>query len=172
MLTGKELVEQGIIVGMIPSENIQQHGVDLNLIKVEKLCEFSRGIIPLTGKTKLVEYEEVALMKVKDGDLGEIQAWVLEPGAYNITLQQGCKIPADKMLLIRQRSSLLRNGTLLHSSVFDAGFETKRIGTVMYVTHPITIQFYARVGQIYAHDSNIVENLYDGQFQGDKQRVK
>jgi dUTP pyrophosphatase len=96
--------------------------------------------------------------------------WYLEPGAYEVTLSQGCKVPADKFLLIRQRSSLLRNGAILHSSVFDAGFETTSIGTVMFIQTPICIEYEARIAQIYAHDSNIVENLYNGQWQGDKQR--
>jgi len=160
MLTGQELVDQKIITGEISAENVQQHGVDLNVIKIERLI--GMGSIPKTGKTTLVMYEDV--QKV-DG------YWILQPGeSYSVTFEQGCKIPADKMLLIRQRSSLLRNGTLLHSSVFDAGFETQNIGTMIVVTQPIRIEMGARIAQIYAHDSNIVENLYNGQFQKDQQR--
>lgn len=156
MLTGQELVDQKIIIGEISAENVQQHGVDLDVIKIEQMQGIGR--IPTKGKTKLVEYKEVAIV---DG------YWNLVPGcAYSVTFRQGCKIPADKMLLIRQRSSLLRNGTFLHSSVFDAGFETEQIGTVIVVMHPIQIEVGARIAQIYAHDSNVVENLYNGQFQG------
>lgn len=166
MLTGKQLVEQGIITGEISEENVAQHGVDLNLIKVESMKGI--GFIPKVGKTKLVKYEEV-IPEVSPQSEGKL-CWTLETGTYNITFAQGCNIPADKMLLIRQRSSLLRNGTILHSSVFDAGFETQNIGTVLVVLHPIEIEVGARIAQIYAHDSNVVENLYSGQFQNDKQR--
>ena len=170
-ITGKQLVEQGIITGLIGAENIQQHGIDLNLIQVSKIiASFNSGFIPKTGKTILAYRQVIDL--VKDFTDGEWKyVWKLDPGTYDITFAQGCKIPADKMLLIRQRSSLLRNGTILHSSVFDAGFATDRIGTVMVVNETIMIEAEARVAQIYAHNSEPVENLYNGQWQGDKQRL-
>jgi deoxycytidine triphosphate deaminase len=168
-LTGKELVEQGIITGVIDQENIQQHGVDLNVIKIEQIVGNNyNGIVPVKGKTTLAQRIEVQLYKEKDK---EPKGWYLLPGVYDVTLQQGCKVPSDKMLLIRQRSSLLRNGTILHSSIFDAGFSTESIGTVMIVMTPIFIEKGARIAQVYAHNSNVVENLYQGQWQGDQQRV-
>lgn len=159
MLNGKEMFKKGIITN-VPEENISQHGIDLNLIKVEKLQGV--GDIPIKGKTKLPIYIEV--------DFSADNYWCLQPGTYNITFQQGCKIPKDQMLLIRQRSSLLRNGGVLHSSVFDAGFETSNIGTVMVLTHPVNIEVGARIAQIYNHETTPVENLYNGQFQRDQQR--
>ena len=165
-LTGKQLVEQGIITGPIEEENIAQHGVDLNLIRVQKISgSWKPGFVFLEQKTRLAEK-----LDIHPTDDGAFCYWELSPGTYDVTLAQGCKVPEDKMLLIRQRSSLLRNGTILHSSVFDAGFETENIGTVIVVTEPICIEVNARVAQIYAHNSNIVENLYDGQFQKDCQR--
>jgi len=164
MLNGKELIERGVITGTILEDNIQQHGIDLNLIKVEKL-DFTlgnRGLIPAEGKTQLCDRVEVELIDDK---------WHLMQGVYDITLAQGCNIPADMMLLIRQRSSLLRNGAILHSSVFDAGFKTDKIGTILHVHQPIIIERRARVAQIYGHACTPVENLYDGQWQNDKQRV-
>lgn len=160
MITGKQLVELGIITGEIGEDNIAQHGVDLNVVRIQGMLGV--GYIPKAGRTELVKYLDIE--PNMDGVV------YLKPGAYNVTFKQGCKIPADKMLLIRQRSSLLRNGAVLHSSVFDAGFETEQIGSVLIVAHPIDIQLGARIAQIYAHDSNVVENLYNGQFQNDQQR--
>lgn len=166
-LTGKQLIEQGIVTGIYEEENIQQHGVDLNLIEVSRIEGGTvLGVVPRFGKTQLALRVPIALQSFTNMGSG----WLLQPGAYDITLMQGCKVPADKKLLIRQRSSLLRNGTILHSSVFDAGFETEQIGTVMIVMTPIFIEQGARVAQIYSSNSNVVENLYEGQWQGDKQR--
>ena len=169
-LNGVALVNEGIITGPIADENVQQHGVDLNLIKVEAML--GSGIIPKDGKTQLVAYEEMPLLFTygKESESKKTDYWLLKPGTYSVTFEQGCKIPFDKMLLIRQRSSLLRNGTILHSSVFDAGFETDNIGTVICVTVPIQIEYGARIAQIYGHHCTEVTNLYDGQFQKDKQR--
>lgn len=162
MLNAKELIERRIITGNIPQENIQQHGIDLNVIKIERLA--GSGTIPNQGKTILPEYLEVGMLD---------NIWTLYPGMYNITFSQGCNVPQDRMLLIRQRSSLARCGGLIHSSVFDAGFCTDQIGTMLSIIHPVNIEYNARIAQIYAHACEEVanENLYQGQYQGDKQRL-
>ena len=87
-------------------------------------------------------------------------------------MAQGCNIPEDVTLLIRQRSSLLRNGASLHSSVFDPGFATDSIGTVLTVTTQLRIEQGARICQIYGHENEPVnkEDLYNGQWQNDSQR--
>lgn len=169
-LTGKQLVEKGIVTGPITEENIAQHGVDLNLIKVEKIV--GKGFVPRVGKTRLATRLAVYPGQVQVNDEVIENAWYLEPGSYDITFEQGCEIPSDQMLLIRQRSSLLRNGAILHSSCFDAGFRSSNVGTVLHVRIPIVIEVGARVAQIYAHESNVVENLYSGQFQNDSQRLE
>jgi deoxycytidine triphosphate deaminase len=48
------------------------------------------------------------------------------------------------------------------------------MGIVMVVNEPIFIEEGARVAQIYFHECEPVddENLYSGQWQGDKQRTK
>lgn len=160
MLNGKELIAREIITGEIPAENVQQHGIDLNLVAVERVMGI--GKIPFEGKTVLPSYQEVIPIE---------GVWKLNPGTYNITFAQGCNIPNDQMLLIRQRSSLLRCGGILHSSVFDAGFKTDAIGTFMTIMHPVDIEVGARIAQIYNHQTTPVDNLYDGQWQGDKQRA-
>lgn len=160
MLNAKELIDLQIITGDISQENIQQHGIDLNVIEIESLEGV--GFLPYTGKTSLPKYNKVE--KVNN-------IWLLQPGVYNITFSQGCNIPNDKMALIRQRSSLARCGGLIHSSVFDAGFQTSQIGTMMTILYPVRIEHNARIAQIYAHDCIAIDNLYDGQYQGDKQRT-
>lgn len=158
MLNGKEIKEKGIVT-KFDEGNVSQHGIDLNLIKVERVVGV--GFIPKVGKTVLPEYQEVDPVE---------SVWKLTPGVYGVTFEQGCNIPEDQMLLIRQRSSLARCGGTIHSSVFDAGFQTNEMGTFMKIDHPIDIEVGARVAQIYNHKTDPVENLYNGQFQNDKQR--
>lgn len=174
-LTGKELVEKGIITGIIANENIQQHGIDLNLISMTKLHVYGdtnpiTGFIPKEGKTRLGSRFEYPSQEIAFAS-GDIRtAWRVEPGAYEVVFSQGCKIPSDQRLRIVQRSSILRNGGILHSSVFDAGFHTDQIGTCMFFFVPVIIEVGARVAQAIAEGSNNVVNLYNGQWQGDKQR--
>ena len=51
----------------------------------------------------------------------------------------------------------------------DPGFSTDNIGTVMNVHERIFIEQDARIAQMYFHENSEGE-LYDGQFQNDKQR--
>jgi dUTP pyrophosphatase len=166
MRNGKNLIEEEIITGPIGEDNVAQHGIDLNVIEIHQV--FGGGIIPTEGKTVIGKSEKVDL--TYDAPNTKRNFWLLQPGVYDLKFAQGCNIPPDMMMLIRQRSSLLRNGAILHSSVFDAGFKTKNIGTIIVVNTPIMIEYGARVAQIYGHTCTPVENLYDGQWQGDKQR--
>lgn len=170
-LNGKQIVEQGIITKVDNQECIQQVGVDLEIIAISEIL--GAGIIPKDGKTRLGQYIPQQLVDCPNpNDDKTTKGWYLQPGVYDITLKQGCKIPADQRLQILQRSSLLRNGVLLASSMFDSGFETDNIGTVIHVRVPIYIHFEARVAQAYTTAVNEVENLYDGQWQKDSQRTE
>jgi deoxycytidine triphosphate deaminase len=148
------------------TENIQQHGIDLNLIKVERIIAGS-GFIPKTGKTTLAE--RVIVMSA-DIWSSETYVWDLQPGAYELTFAQGCKVPKDQRMRILHRSSVLRNGGTINSGLFDAGFETSNIGAIMILTQPMIIEVGARVATAITEVSNEVENLYKGQWQNDKQR--
>lgn len=166
MLNATELLDRGIITGPIWENNIAQHGIDLNVIKISRLVNGTRGHIPASGKTTTPNYEEVPFID----PTAVSRSWVLEPGMYDVVFAQGCNIPNDQMLLIRQRSSLLRCGAFICSNVYDAGFTTENLGTMLTVVHPITIEYNARIAQIYNHLTTPVDNLYDGQWQNDKQR--
>jgi deoxycytidine triphosphate deaminase len=162
MLNSNELIARGIITGPITEDNIAQHGIDLNVIQISRI-EKGVGFIPAKGKTELPLYEKLQLTR-----LGR---WELSPGIYDVVFAQGCNIPEDQMLLIRQRSSLLRCGAFICSNVYDAGFKTDNLGTMLNVVYPISIEYNARIAQIYNHQATPVDNLYDGQWQNDKQRV-
>lgn len=166
MLNGEELANYGSIIGFLP-ENIQQHGIDLRVEKIERIdrCEGS-GFIPAVGKTHLPSYWEIPLTNLSNGSKG----WILTPGYYQVTFMEGCAVKKDEMLLIRQRSSLARCGGCIHSSIFDAGFSTENMGTFMFLFEEIQIEYGARIAQVYSHQTTSVEKLYDGQYQNDKQR--
>jgi deoxycytidine triphosphate deaminase len=144
-----------------------QVGYDLSLQNVEEIIG-GKGMV-LKNKTLLNDYIPVEMY-----DNNGVVGWKLTPGTYNITLHEGCKIPNNRVGVMRQRSSLLRNGTIIHSSIFDPGFETDQMGTIMIVTQTIFIEDGARVAQMYFHECAPLEDdkLYNGQFQKDKQRTK
>lgn len=179
MLTGKQIYEMGIVTNVTASNNditnsVQQHSVDLRLMKV---CRVIGDIKPGTifagdTKTILAHRQEIFPQKRhrSSTDKENQLFYILLPGTYEITFIEGCYIPANRRGFIVHRSSLFRNGGSINSAIFDAGFKTNQIGTMMVITEPIEIEYTARIGSFYVEDSNVVENLYNGQFQGDVQR--
>lgn len=164
MINAQQIIDKGLLKLESSKGKAAQIGYDLSLKAVNKIGNVGKV---LKDKTELASYEPIGKVQL-DGHMG----WLLYPGAYDITFWEGCDIPSNYVGLIRQRSSMLRNGTVLHSSVFDPGFSTEFMGTVMVVNETIFVEEDARVAQIYFHECTPVgeENLYNGQWQGDKQR--
>lgn len=172
MLNAEQILEQGLVKTENSKGKPAQVGYDLSVKSINKIGDDYKSNKPNIGmvlkdKTILNNYTPVKTTKI-DG----CEGWLLYAGAYDLTFHEGCKIAANRVGLIRQRSSLLRNGAIIASSVFDPGFETDNMGTIMIVNATIFIEQDARVGQMYFHECDEVaaENLYNGQWQNDKQR--
>lgn len=164
MLTARQIEEKGIIyVSPQYSDKVEyapaQVGIDLHIVKVDKLKK--GGLIPREGKTVLGPTKPVPPKKGK---------WKLRPGVYEIQLAEGCKFDAYTCGKITHRSSCYRNGVEIESPWFDPGFETDSMGTFMEVKVPVTIECFARVAQIAVFTTEEAAELYNGQFQNDKQR--
>jgi deoxycytidine triphosphate deaminase len=173
MLNAEQIIEQSLIKTENSKGKSAQVGYDLSAKSINVIGEIHEnettpaiGMV-LKDKTILNTYTPIET-KTIDG----VEGWLLYPGAYDITFHEGCKIAANRVGMIRQRSSLLRNGAIIASSIFDPGFETDNMGTIMIVTATIFIEKDARVAQMYFHECDDVteDKLYNGQFQNDKQR--
>jgi deoxycytidine triphosphate deaminase len=175
MLNVKQIIEEGLLKLSESKGKVAQVGFDLSLKAVNKVGSsrvvggtFNKdakiGKV-LKNKTELTTYTPIDAIQL-DG----IEGWLLYPGTYDITFWEGCKIPNNRVAFIKQRSSLWRNGTLINSPVFDPGFQTDNMGTIMLVTETIFIEKDARVAQIYFHECDPAEE-YNGQWQNDKQRI-
>jgi len=172
MLNAKQIVDEDLLLLEHTQGKPAQVGYDLSLKTVQKIGNrigynmFKEGQIGkiLKDKTQLTTYTTVNTIMLEGNE-----GWLLHDGVYDITFNEGCKIPENRVAFIKQRSSLYRNGAIINSPVFDPGFETQYMGTLLYVHEPLFIEKDARVAQIYFHECNGAE-LYNGQWQGDKQR--
>lgn len=172
MLNAKQIITEGLLKLDETKGKPAQVGYDLSLKSVQKIGNrigynmFKEGQIGkvLKDKTVLTTYTPVDTINL-EGNVG----WLLHEGVYDITFWEGCKLPNNKVAFIKQRSSLYRNGAVINSPVFDPGFETDNMGTLMYVHEPLFIERDARVAQIYFHECLPAE-MYNGQWQNDKQR--
>ena len=167
-LTGKQIVEKGIITGVC-DKGIQQQGVDVRIDKVFEVINFGNGTVPAKDKTTTPPTIEMSCYDAHEESDGY---FYLPPGYYEVTFVEGCKIPNNCAMYFKSRSSLVRCGADIRSGQFDGGFETEQMGAFLKVELPIKIEKGARVAQAIIHETYTVEKeyLYDGQWQGDKQR--
>jgi deoxycytidine triphosphate deaminase len=174
MLNVKQIIDEGLLLLENAKGKPAQVGYDITLKDVNKIGNriggnmFKEGRIGkvLKDKTELTTYTFQNTIML-DG----VEGWLLHEGVYDITFNEGCKLPENRVAFIKQRSSLYRNGAIINSPVFDPGFETQNMGTLLYVHETIFIEKDARVAQIYFHECEPAEK-YDGQWQGDKQRAQ
>ena len=167
-LTGQQIFEEGIIFGIGEENAIQQQGIDVRLKSVRGF-EYGDGYVPCKGKTQIPS----TYVKKPDYNYAtEIGEYHLLPGYYELEFCEGCKIPNNRVMGFKTRSSLVRCGAIVHSGQFDGGFETENMGAFLHVIKPITIQEGARVAQAIINESYEVSenNMYNGQWQNDKQR--
>jgi deoxycytidine triphosphate deaminase len=175
MLNSNQIIEEGLLKLENAKGKPAQVGFDVTLKAVNRVGNpngdgnlayrtYRIGKV-LKNKTELTTYTPVETIRLE-----EVEGWILYPGTYDVTFWEGCKIPNNRVAFIKQRSSLWRNGALINSPVFDPGFETDNMGTIMLVTETIFIEKDARVAQIYFHECEPAEE-YNGQWQNDKQRT-
>lgn len=161
-LTGRQIVDRGIVIGSCEAD-VQQQGVDVRLKELWKVNDDKVGFVPKEGKT------------MPPGNY-MILAWddvyELNPGYYEVEFEEGCDIPSNAAMYFKTRSSLVRCGAEILSGQFDGGFHTDNMGAFLKVNIPIKIEKGARVAQMIVNETYEVndEDLYDGQWQGDKQR--
>ena len=166
ILNADQILEEGLIIPDYFSHGKPaQVGFDLSIKEVYQVGGNVGKV--LVDRTEVSQHNIMYKIDV-DGKTG----WLLYAGVYDVTMNEGCNIAPNRVGLIRQRSSLMRNGALIQSSIFDPGFQTNNVGTYMFVNNPIFIEENARVAQMYFHDCTPVseDKLYNGQFQNDKQR--
>lgn len=167
MLNSNQILEENLLKLVDSKGKPAQIGYDLSLKRVNKVGG-SIGMV-LKDKTIISSHTQIAKREY-EGKFG----WSLTPGVYDFVMWEGCNIPLNRAAFVKQRSSLMRNGTWMQSSVFDPGFETENIGSYCVVVEPIFIEEDARVAQIYFHECTPLskEDGYNGQFMNDLQRKK
>lgn len=136
-----------------------QVGYDLTLKSVKSI----NGGAVLMDKTVVEEYTEVTPYMNDDNKL----IYLLEPGAYSLTFEQGVKLDTHHTAFIRHRSSILRCGGIITSGVYDPGFEVDEMGAVLIASKQLAIERGARVAQIVIME-NYSADAYNGQWQGTK----
>lgn len=143
-----------------------QIGIDLSVQKIQKINTRSSVF---KDKTHIDPngYQNLETINV-DGK----ECWVLDPGTYSVTFNEGVKIPDNAAAIITHRSSLYRTGTEINSPWWDPGFFCSNMNTTMISHNGIIIEKNARLAQIAFWVCMEPEEKYNGQFQGLSQAHK
>ena len=142
-----------------------QVGVDLTIARIEEILP-GRAIFDENSKLvkETVRYDEAPYLMSADG----IKHYNLKPNTnYAIEFEQGLKqLKENEWGLIIQRSSLLRTGCHIISSIWDPGFFTDTMGTTLFTGNmEVSIPTGCRVAQLLIFDNEPAE-LYNGTWQG------
>jgi deoxycytidine triphosphate deaminase len=133
-----------------------QVGYDLTIKEIKRI----NGGMVLADKTIVEDYTPILPTQTPTGKF----LFKLEPDTYSITFEQGIKLDLNHSAFIRHRSSILRNGGIITSGVYDPNFEVDEMGAVLIATKPLSIEKGARVAQIIIFENHLSE-AYNGQFQ-------
>jgi dUTP pyrophosphatase len=138
----------------VAPEQVQPNGVDLTVDAILEPSE--RGRIGRDGK-------HVADREPIEPDDG---AYVLPAGGYVARYGERIRIPEGHVGFVYPRSSLMRNGCMLHTAVWDAGYEGRGEG-LLAVHREVEIERGARIAQLVFAEANH-DGTYDGSYQGER----
>lgn len=132
-------------------EQIQPNGVDL------RVGELFRVVGPgaVGERTVLGEREPVPLAP----------GTLLPPGAYVVRYREAVEVPPGHVGRIYPRSSLLRNGAMLYTALWDTGYRGRGEG-LLVLWAPLRLEPGARVGQFVLETADAAGS-YAGQWQGE-----
>jgi deoxycytidine triphosphate deaminase len=136
-----------------------QVGYDVTLKEIKRI----NGGMVLSDKTLIEDYTPIMPTQSPTGKF----LFKLEPDTYSITFEQGIKLDLNHSAFIRHRSSVLRNGGIITSGVYDPNFEVDEMGAVLIATKPLVIEKGARIAQVVIFE-NYLSEAYSGQFQKNK----
>ena len=159
VLTGKDILSRGIVTDVLDAGlQTQSVGIDLTIAKIETYM--SSGIIDFdNSKRTKPRMSEVSFI---DDECD------LNPGAYLVSFNETISVPLDKVGIALPRSTMLRCGATMETSIWDPGY-TGKSQSMMVVYNPQGIRFCknARIMQIMFMDVGQVAEAYSGIYNGE-----
>ena len=137
--------------------DIQPNAVDL---RVEKIFRMD------LNKTFTIGEENGKEVKQHRGSTelypDEEGYWYLNPGSYEIVMENIIHVGPDEAGWVITRSTLNRNGLFITSGLYDSGYHGVMAGA-LHVTAPAKIKKGTRVGQFLLFTSQSLKK-YDGDY--------
>ena len=144
----------------VTDAQVQPNGVDLTLDAVYDQVE--PGRIGRDGKTVGERRPLDPVTASADGG----DAYRLDPGGYVAQYAEAVRVPEGHVGFVYPRSSLMRNSCMLHTAVWDAGYEGRGEG-LLEVHHPIELEPGCRIAQFVLAAADH-DDTYGGSYQGER----
>tara|TARA_R110002096_G_scaffold369403_2_gene562648 strand:+ start:549 stop:1040 length:492 start_codon:yes stop_codon:yes gene_type:complete len=145
----------------VKEEDIQPNADDLRLDKVLKVRD---DAFVLTDDYKVHRGSE----EMQPDEEGFFN---LEPGHYEIVMENVINVGAGEAGWVITRSTLNRNGLFLTSGLYDSGYHGVMAGMIHVSIGLARIQKGTRVGQYLSFDAENIK-LYDGDYGINKEHDK
>jgi deoxycytidine triphosphate deaminase len=101
----------------------------------------------------------------------EVGFWTLEPGTYEVVMENIIEIGEGEAGWVITRSTLNRNGVFLTSGLYDSGYHGVMAGAMHVTTGPLTIRKNTRIGQFLLFRAESLHK-YDGSYGLNKEHDK
>ena len=138
-------------------DQVQPNGVDLTLGTVYE--QVDPGRLGRSDKT-------IGERRTVDPEEGDVPTYRLGPGGYVAEYGERVRIPEGHVGFVLPRSSLMRNSAMLHTAVWDAGYEGRGEG-LLETHHEIAVERGARFAQFVLAAADH-EGTYEGDYQGER----
>ena len=153
--------EHGSKLTNVHEVDVQPNAVDLRLGKVFKI---KNETFALSEDYKVHRGSE-ELLPNEDG------FWTLEPGTYEVVMENIIEIGEGEAGWVITRSTLNRNGVFLTSGLYDSGYHGVMAGAMHVTTGPLTIRKNTRIGQFLLFKAESLHK-YDGSYGLNKEHDK
>ena len=130
----------------------QPNAVDL---RVDKIFSLKNEVFSISEDSKKHRGSEE--VEAVDG------YFELEPGTYEILMENIVKIPEGYAGWVITRSTLNRNGLFITSGLYDSGFHGVMAGCLHVEHGPAKIEKGSRVGQFLLFEAETL-SMYDGDY--------
>ena len=154
----------------VTDAQVQPNGVDLTLDAVYE--QVAPGRIGRDGK-RVGERRRLdpdpsppADADSADDDAAAGDAYRLDTGGYVAGYAETVRVPEGHVGFVYPRSSLMRNSCMLHTAVWDAGYEGRGEG-LLEVHHPVELEPGCRIAQFVLAEADH-DGTYDGSYQGER----
>ena len=139
----------------VEEQDVQPNAVDL---KVAKIFKINDEPFEISNDQKRHRGSKEIHTTYRDGTW-----WLLQPGTYEIVMENIISVGADEAGWVITRSTLNRNGVFITSGLYDSGYHGVMAGAMHVTTGPMWLRKGTRVGQFLLFKSQALKK-YDGDY--------